>query len=91
MRAAKDRPIAAIRLKIYEKMSEELSFENADGRTISGRFEVSKGMVTVTTSDGCAVLTLNSKDRDRAVKAVGIKLRQIGRLGDAAWPQSNGA
>lgn len=78
-------------MEIYEKVSEELGFENADRRTISGRFEVSKGMVTVRTSDGCAVLTLNSKDRDRPLKAVGIKLRQIGRLGGAAWPQSNGA
>jgi hypothetical protein len=33
-------------------MSEELSFETADGKTISGRFEVSHGTVTVTASDG---------------------------------------
>jgi hypothetical protein len=33
-------------------MREELSFENAEGKTISGRSEVRNGTVTVTTSDG---------------------------------------
>jgi hypothetical protein len=40
------------RLEIYEKMRKELSFENADGKAISGRFEVRNGTVTVTTCDG---------------------------------------
>ena len=33
-------------------MSKELSFEDPDGRTISGRFEVRNGIMTVAASDG---------------------------------------
>jgi hypothetical protein len=33
-------------------MSEELNFKVANGATISGRFEVKNGIVTVTTRDG---------------------------------------
>jgi hypothetical protein len=33
-------------------MSEKISFPDANGKPVSGRFEVSKGMITVTASDG---------------------------------------
>jgi hypothetical protein len=34
-------------------MSEMISFQNADGKRISGQFHISNGMVTVTAPDGC--------------------------------------
>jgi hypothetical protein len=33
-------------------MSETISFQDADGKRISGRFDVSHGMITVTARDG---------------------------------------
>jgi hypothetical protein len=33
-------------------MSEKISFQDADGKRISGRFDVSHGMITVTAHDG---------------------------------------
>jgi hypothetical protein len=33
-------------------MSEKISFLDANGNRVSGRFEVSHGMITVTASDG---------------------------------------
>jgi hypothetical protein len=33
-------------------MSEKISFQDADGKTVSGRFEVSDGVVIVTARDG---------------------------------------
>ena len=33
-------------------MSEEISFQDADGKLVSGRFNVSDGMITVTAHDG---------------------------------------
>jgi DNA-binding protein YbaB len=33
-------------------MSEKISFLDANGKRVSGRFEVSQGMITVTASDG---------------------------------------
>jgi hypothetical protein len=33
-------------------MSEKISFQDADGKHVSGRFEVSHGMITVTATDG---------------------------------------
>jgi hypothetical protein len=35
-----------------EKMSQKLSFKDANGRTISGHFVVSKGIMTVIARDG---------------------------------------
>lgn len=33
-------------------MSEKISFRDANGKKVSGRFEVSRGMITVTAFDG---------------------------------------
>ena len=33
-------------------MSEQISFQDANGKRISGRFDVSQGMITVTARDG---------------------------------------
>jgi hypothetical protein len=33
-------------------MSEQISFQDADGKHVSGRFDVSDGMITVTAPDG---------------------------------------
>ena len=33
-------------------MSERISFQDADGKRVSGQFKVSQGMITVTASDG---------------------------------------
>jgi hypothetical protein len=33
-------------------MSEEISFQDGDGKLVSGRFNVSDGMITVTAHDG---------------------------------------
>jgi hypothetical protein len=33
-------------------MSEKISFQDADGKRISGQFHVSDGMITVTADDG---------------------------------------
>ena len=47
------RRIAANRLaEDRASMSETISFQDADGKRISGRFDVSHGMITVTARDG---------------------------------------
>jgi hypothetical protein len=33
-------------------MSEKISFQDADGKHVSGRFKISHGMITVTAPDG---------------------------------------
>ena len=33
-------------------MSENISFQDTDGKSVSGRFEVSRGVITVTARDG---------------------------------------
>jgi hypothetical protein len=63
-------------------MSENISFQDADGKRISGRFHVSHGMITVTAPDGRtkkAEIEEGALSPETLAKMLLLQLHQEGR------------
>jgi hypothetical protein len=63
-------------------MSEHISFQDVNGKRISGRFEVNQGMITVTAHDG-RTMTAEIKESmlspETLAKTLLLQLHQEGR------------
>jgi hypothetical protein len=74
-----------IRSRAMETVSEKISFQDAEGNRVSGRFEVSHGMITVTASDG-RTRTVEIEESmlgpETLAKVLLLQLHQAGRAAD---------
>ena len=63
-------------------MSEKISFQDADGKRISGQFDVSQGIITVTAKDGrtmTAEIEKNMLSPETLARMLLLQLHQRGR------------
>jgi hypothetical protein len=64
-------------------MSENISFQDADGQSVSGRFEVRHGVITVTARDGRmkrAEIEEDTLSPETLARMLLLQLHQQGRL-----------
>jgi hypothetical protein len=76
-----DRSMATLKA-LGTKMSEQISFQDANGKRISGRFDVSQGMITVTARDGrmkMAAIEDQMLSPETFAKMLLLQLHQEGR------------
>jgi hypothetical protein len=66
-------------------MSEKISFQDADGKRISGRLDVSQGIITVTAPDGrtmTAEIEASMLSPEILARMLLLQLHQKGRVAD---------
>ena len=66
-------------------MITKISFLDADGKRVSGRFEVSQGMITVTASDGrtkTEEIEESMLNPETLARMLLLQLHQVGRTAD---------
>jgi hypothetical protein len=68
-------------------MNEKISFQDADGKSVSGRFEVHRGVITVTARDGRTKRAEIEEDTLSPETFARMLLLQLHREGDGPVDQ----
>jgi DNA-binding protein YbaB len=69
-------------------MITKISLLDADGKSVSGRFEVSRGMITVTASDGrtkTVEIDESMLSPETLARMLLLQLHQAGRTAERPW------